>query len=189
MPFGEYIPYRSFFRTFSDKVDLVAKDFVAGDRTGLLRLGPATVGDVICFEVAYDGLVREPVRQGADLLVVQTNNATFGYTNESVQQLAMSRLRAIESGRSVVHISTVGISAVIRPDGTVVRRSGHFDQEVLEADVPLRTDRTVATRVGAAPEWALAGVGAALVLAGAWSGRDGARRRRRPGPGQTEGTR
>jgi apolipoprotein N-acyltransferase len=188
VPFGEYIPYRSFFRTFSDKVDLVAKDFVGGDRTGLLRLGPATVGDVICFEVAYDGLVREPVRQGADLLVVQTNNATFGYTNESVQQLAMSRLRAIESGRSVVHISTVGISAVIRPDGTVVRRSGHFDQEVLEADVPLRTDRTVATRVGAAPEWILAGVGTALVLAGAWSGRDTARRRRRPGPGQTEGT-
>jgi apolipoprotein N-acyltransferase len=188
VPFGEYIPYRSFFRTFSDKVDLVARDFVGGDRTGLLRLGPATVGDVICFEVAYDGLVREPVRQGADLLVVQTNNATFGYTNESVQQLAMSRLRAIESGRSVVHISTVGISAVIRPDGTVVRRSGHFDQEVLEADVPLRTDRTVATRMGAAPEWVLAGVGTALVLAGAWSGRNTARRRRHPGSGQTEGT-
>jgi apolipoprotein N-acyltransferase len=89
----------------------------------------------------------------------------------------------------VVHISTVGISAVIRPDGTVVRRSGHFDQEVLEADVPLRTDRTVATRVGAAPEWALAGVGIALALAGAWSGRDVARRRRRRRSRQTEGTR
>jgi apolipoprotein N-acyltransferase len=189
VPFGEYIPYRSFFRRFSDKVDLVARDFVGGDRTGLLRLGPATVGDVICFEVAYDGLVRGPVEQGADLLVVQTNNATFGYTNESVQQLAMSRLRAVESGRSVVHISTVGISGMIRPDGTVVQRSGHFDQEVLEADVPLRTDQTVATRVGAGPEWALAAVGLALAVAGAWSGRAAARRRWLPRTRRTEGTR
>jgi apolipoprotein N-acyltransferase len=188
-PFGEYIPYRSFFRRFSDKVDLVPRDFVKGDKVGVLPMGPATVGDVICFEVAYDGIVRGTVEHGADLLVVQTNNATFGFTNESVQQLAMSRLRAIESGRSVVHISTVGISAVIRPDGTVVQRSGHFDREVLEADVPLRTDRTVATRVGAWPEWLLAAAGLALVLAGARAGRDAsARRRRLPGRRRTEGT-
>jgi apolipoprotein N-acyltransferase len=188
VPFGEYIPYRSFFRFFSDKVDLVTRDFAKGDRIGLLQLGPARIGDVICFEVAYDGLVREPVAQGADLLVVQTNNATFGYTNESVQQLAMSRLRAVESGRSVVHISTVGISAVIEPDGTVVRRSGHFDQEVLEADVPLRTAKTVATRVGEGPEWLLAGAGLVLALLGARSGRGVARRRPLPATRQNEGT-
>jgi apolipoprotein N-acyltransferase len=176
VPFGEYIPYRSFFRFFSDKVDLVSRDFAKGKGIGLLDLGPARIGDVICFEVAYDGLVREPVAQGADLLVVQTNNATFGYTNESVQQLAMSRLRAVESGRSVVHISTVGISALIEPDGTVVRRSGHFDREVLEADVPLRTAKTVATRVGAGPEWVLAGTGLGLALLGL-----GSVRRRRAG--------
>ena len=151
-------------------------------------MGPARIGDVICFEVAYDGLVRAPVAQGADLLVVQTNNATFGYTNESVQQLAMSRLRAVESGRSVVHISTVGISAVIEPDGTVMRRSGHFDQEVLEADVPLRTAKTVATRVGEAPEWLLAGAGLVLALLGARSGRGVARRRLLRATRQTEGT-
>jgi apolipoprotein N-acyltransferase len=189
VPFGEYIPYRSFFRFFSDKVDLVTRDFAKGDKIGLLQLGPTRIGDVICFEVAYDSLVREPVEQGADLLVVQTNNATFGYSNESIQQLAMSRLRAVESGRSVVHISTVGISAVIDPDGTVVRRSGHFDQEVLEADVSLRTAKTVATRVGEAPEWLLAGAGLVLALLGARSGRGVARRRLLPATRRTEGTR
>lgn len=164
-PFGEYIPYRSFFRHFSDKVDLVSKDFTKGTRTGLLTVGATKLGDVICFEVAYDGLVRDSVQAGANLIAVQTNNATFGYTDESVQQLAMSRLRAIESGRSVVHISTVGISAIIRPDGSVEQRSGHFTQESLEAEVPLRTSQTIATRVGAWPEWILAGIGVILTVA------------------------
>lgn len=183
VPFGEYIPYRSFFRRFSDKVDLVRRDFAAGDRVGLVPLGPALAGTVICFEVAYDDLVRSSVAQGADLLVVQTNNATFGRSDESVQQLAMSRLRAIESGRSVVHISTVGISAIIAPDGTVVRRSGHFRQEVLESDVALRTRQTVSTRVGAAPEWLLAGLALGLLVAGA------AARRRAASAGERTGRR
>ncbi|MDQ1293663.1 MAG: apolipoprotein N-acyltransferase, partial [Actinomycetota bacterium] len=122
-PFGEYIPYRSFFRLFSDKVDLVRKDFVGGPRTGTINTPAARLGPVICFEVAYDSLVRDQVLDGADILTVQTNNATFGRTDESVQQLAMSRLRAVETGRSVIHISTVGISALIAPDGTPLATS------------------------------------------------------------------
>lgn len=171
-PFGEYIPYRSFFRVFSDKVDLVRRDFAPGDRVGVLAAGNVRLGDVICFEVAYDSLVRDPVRDGANVLVVQTNNATFGYTDESIQQLAMSRLRAVESGRAVVHISTVGVSALISPDGHVMTRSGHFTQQVLQARLPLRTGQTVATRLGEFPEVGLAAVG--LLLAAA------ARLRRRP---------
>jgi apolipoprotein N-acyltransferase len=165
-PFAEYIPYRSFFRRFSDKVDLVRLDFHAGSGPGVLPMGRARVGDVICFEVAYDGLVRDTVRGGATLLAVQTNNATFGYSDESVQQLAMSRLRAVESGRSVVHISTVGISALIRPDGSMVRRSALFRQDVLQAELPLRTAGTPATRVGSWPEALLAILGLGLGLAG-----------------------
>ena len=78
----------------------------------------------ICFEVAYDQLMRDSVEAAGDdesLLVVQTNNATFGYTDESEQQFAISRIRAIEHGRSVVHVSTVGVSGFIAPDGTVTR--------------------------------------------------------------------
>jgi apolipoprotein N-acyltransferase len=172
-PFGEYIPFRSFFRLFSSKVDLVRQDFVGGRTVGVLPAGPAHLGDVICFEVAYDDLVRDPVRDGADLLVVQTNNATFGYTPESVQQLAMSRVQAVATGRSVVHISTVGVSALILPDGSVSARSGHFDAEVLTGRLPLRTAQTLATRLGAAPELVLAGLGLALLGLGRLRARSG----------------
>jgi len=174
-PFGEYIPYRSFFRMISTQVDLVARDFAAGSTVGVLPVGPATLGPVICFEVAYDDLVQDPVRAGADLLVVQTNNATFGYSDESVQQLAMSRLRAVETGRSVVHVSTVGVSALFAPDGTALDTSGLFTRDVLQARLPLRTGLTPAVRLGPVPEALLAGAAVLAVAAGALR-----RRRRTP---------
>ena len=161
VPFAEYIPYRSFFRHFSSKVDLVSRDFVAGDTVGIFRVpsrraGTLVVAPVICFEVAYDGLMRDGVEAGANLLVVQTNNATFGYTDESAQQLAISRLRAIEHGRSVVHVSTVGVSALITPDGTAHQRSALFTPALLSGDLPVRTQITLADRVGPWPAHAVA---------------------------------
>ncbi|NLT57290.1 MAG: apolipoprotein N-acyltransferase [Actinomycetales bacterium] len=183
-PFAEYIPFRSFFRVFSDKVDLVRRDFVPGERVGVLSVGPARVGDVICFEVVHDGLVRDTVRAGADLLAVQTNNATFGYTDESVQQLAASRLRAVETGRAVVHVSTVGVSALIAPDGALLQRSDHFQQQVLTGRLPLRTATTPAVHLGPIPEYLLAAAGVTLALLGARTrgGRVLARRARLPIP-------
>jgi apolipoprotein N-acyltransferase len=169
VPFAEYIPYRSFFRHFSDKVDLVYSDFIAGKTVGVFRVparngGTISAGPIICFEVAYDGLIRDTVDHGANVLLVQTNNATFGFTDESVQQLAISRIRAIEHGRSIVHVSTVGVSAMITPDGTAHQRSTLFTSAVLAADLPLRTEITVADRVGPWPE-NLAGAGLATMLA------------------------
>jgi apolipoprotein N-acyltransferase len=169
VPFAEYIPYRSFFRHFSDKVDLLTTDFAAGKGAGVFRVpaqggGTISAGVVICFEVAYDGLMRDTVGQGANVLLVQTNNATFGLSDESVQQLAISRIRAIEHGRSVVHVSTVGVSAMITPDGTAHQRSALFTSAALSAELPLRTERTIADRVGAWPE-GLASGGMALMLA------------------------
>jgi apolipoprotein N-acyltransferase len=177
VPFGEYIPYRSFFRQITSAVDLVPRDFAAGDRVGLLDAAGTPLGTLICFEVVDDGLVADTISAGAQLLVVQTNNATFGFTDESVQQLAMSRLRAIEYGRAVVHISTVGVSGLIAPDGTVLRRSGLFTADVLQTSLPLRSALTPAARLGAAPEAALSALGLLGALAGAGSL---ARRRRRP---------
>ena len=179
VPFGEYIPSRGFFRHFSDKVDLVARDFVSGHRVGELQLGPAKVGVAICFEVAYDSLLRDTVDHGAQLLVVQTNNATFGYTDEASQQLAMSRLRAVEHGRAVAHISTVGISALIEPDGRVVQRTKLFTPALLQAALPLRSSMTLSDRLGVWPEVALALLGIGGVAWGALSSR---RRRRTVGP-------
>ncbi|MEP6650177.1 MAG: apolipoprotein N-acyltransferase [Lapillicoccus sp.] len=171
VPFGEYIPNRDFFRRFSDKVDLVRADFAAGPGPVLFRVpaasgGELVAGPTICFEVAYDDLVGANVGLGANLLLVQTNNATFGYTAESVQQLAISRIRAMEHGRSIVHVSTVGVSALITPDGTVHQPSALFTRTVLSGSLPLRSARTVATMVGPWPEYAACLAFAVVMLAG-----------------------
>ena len=178
VPFAEYIPFRSFFRQLSDKVDLVRADMVAGTGSAVFRVpaasgGLVAAGPVICFEVAYDGLMRDTVRAGSNVLLVQTNNATFGYTDESEQQLAISRVRAVEHGRSIVHVSTVGVSALITPDGTAHQRTALFTSALLAGDLPLRTAATVADRVGGWPEYLACGAVVLLLL------RRGVPRRRR----------
>jgi apolipoprotein N-acyltransferase len=119
---------------------------------------------VICFEVAYDGLVRDVVNGGAQVLVVQTNNATYNGTHQPAQQMAISRLRAFETGRDVLVTATSGISAVVRADGSVAQQAPEQVARTLVAPVPLRDGRTIATRLGGWPEWLLAAAG--LLAAG-----------------------
>ncbi|MDX6268730.1 MAG: apolipoprotein N-acyltransferase [Frankiales bacterium] len=166
VPFGEYIPYRSLIRKVTNKVDLVPNDFARGTRPGVLQLGPVRLADVICFEVAYDGVVRDAVRGGGRLLVVQTNNATFGRSGETSQQLAMSRLRAVELGRSVIIAATSGESAVIAPDGTLLHHTKLFTRDITVQRVPLRSGTTVASHLGAWPELVLALVALGAVFTG-----------------------
>ncbi|MBN2177048.1 MAG: apolipoprotein N-acyltransferase [Demequinaceae bacterium] len=181
VPFAEYIPIRGFARVFSSAVDRVQTDMIAGGEAGIIgvpsdRLGrDVSVGVVICFEVAYDGLVRDTVTGGGEILVVQTNNANFGLTPESVQQLAMTRFRAIEAGRAAVQASTVGVSAVVMPDGRIVSQTRLFTADYLLEEVPLRTSTTPATRIGGYLEWIFllaplmaASVAGALSLRGRW---------------------
>ncbi|MEU8568194.1 apolipoprotein N-acyltransferase [Streptomyces pathocidini] len=176
VPFGEYVPFRDQLSKVITRLQRVPRDFYPGDRTGVLQTGPARLGDVICFEVAYDEIVRDTVGAGARALVVQTNNATYGRTGQPEQQLAMSKLRAVEHGRAVVTAATSGISAVVAPDGTVQQRTEEFTRDVLTARLPLRDDTTVADRVGAGPEWALAMVGVLSCAAAIVLGRRGLRR-------------
>ncbi|HEY3503449.1 MAG TPA: apolipoprotein N-acyltransferase [Actinocatenispora sp.] len=166
VPFAEYIPMRSLARKVTDKVDLVRSDFVAGHRVGTLAVGPATVGDVICFEVGYDNLVRDTVTHGANLITVQTNNADFD-TAESKQQLAMVRLRAVEHGRPALMASTVGVSAFVDADGTVHDETGFNTRATFEQTTRLGTGTTLATRLGVIPEIVLAAAAAAGLLAAA----------------------
>jgi apolipoprotein N-acyltransferase len=169
LPFGEYIPiFRGFLRKVITRFDRVG-EFAKGRTPGSLRLGPVRIGDVICFEVAYDGIVRDVAN--APLLVVQTNNATFGRTSLPPQQFAMSRLRAVEHGRTMLVASTSGISGIIAPDGRVLDRSAEFTPDIQVRRVPLRTARTVADRLGGAPEWWLAALGLAAAGAAAWRSR------------------
>jgi apolipoprotein N-acyltransferase len=175
-PFGEYVPYRDFFRLFSPYVDR-ASDFVPGNGDGAVDIGPVRVGIATCYEVVFDDLVRQSVRSGAQVLAVPTNNATFGYTQMTYQQQAISRVRAVEHGRTVLVAATSGVSAVIGPDGTVKQETRLFTPAALVAGVPLRSGTTLATRLGPAPEWALVtlgvvGVAAALMMRGRSSTED-----------------
>jgi apolipoprotein N-acyltransferase len=166
VPFAEYIPLRSIARMVSDKVDLVARDMIGGKTAGVLRMGPAVIGDVICFEVAYDGLVRDTVTGGGQLLTVQTNNATFNGA-EASQQLAMVRLRAIEHGRDALMASTVGVSAFAGADGRVYDATTFNTQAVEVRRLHLGVGETLATRLGEWPEIGFAGLAALGLLAAA----------------------
>jgi apolipoprotein N-acyltransferase len=165
VPFAEYFPLESLLlpigRMITDEVDRVA-GFTPGQQPGVLAMGPVAIGNVICFEVAYDGLVRDTIRDGAQLLVVQTNNATFTEA-EARQQLAMVRLRAVEHGRESLMASTVGISGFAAPDSRVHHATGFFTRDVPLRTLTLTSHRTVATTVGAWPELLLAG-GAVFLL-------------------------
>lgn len=177
-PFGEYIPFRNFFRLLNPYVDR-AGNFVPGHGDGAVDIGGVRVGIATCYEVIFDDLVRQSVRSGAQVLAVPTNNATFGFTEMTYQQQAISRVRAVEHGRTVLVAATSGVSAVIAPDGNVEQETNLFTPAALVARVPLRSGTTLATRLGPAPEWALvtlgvAGVAASLVM----HGRPGARNRR-----------
>ena len=159
VPFGEYVPLRGLLESFISRLDRIPRDFVSGDVPGDLKLGPVTVADVICFDVAYDDAVRGAVAGGGELITVQTNNATYGHTGQVEQQWAISRLRAIEHARSVVVASTSGISGVIAPDGTVQQRAPEFERATIVAPVVTRASETLATRLGAWPGWAMTLVG------------------------------
>lgn len=167
VPFGEYIPMRDVFSRLTDKVDLVSRDMIAGEEIGTMDLaelgqGEGTAGLLICFEIAYEGLVQDVVDDGAEVIVVQSNNALFGDSDEAIQQLAQARVMAVLSGRSVVHVSTVGHSAIYSPEGRQIDFVDHWEQGTMVADVPLRTGTTPAVAAG---PWIAIGI-SALGVAG-----------------------
>jgi apolipoprotein N-acyltransferase len=184
VPFGEYIPFRSLISKITSLTQLQGIPFTPGHKTVIFDVGQIRLGDIICYEVGFDDLVRSEVVAGANLLSMQSNDATFEregpITAESGQQLAMARIRAVEFDRAVVVASTTGYSAIVAPDGQLISRTTMWTQAELEARVPLLTYDTLAERLGAWPEWAIvAGTTLALCLAIAQA--NIARRRSRSG--------
>ncbi|WP_085111296.1 apolipoprotein N-acyltransferase [Mycolicibacillus trivialis] len=162
-PFGEYLPWRGFFRHLSAYADR-AGYFVPVEGTGVVQAAGVPVGVATCWEIIFDRAPRESVRNGAQLLVVPTNNATFDAAM-STQQLAFAKARAVEHDRYVVVAGTTGISAVIAPDGRELGRTEFFQPAFLDQQVHLKTTLTPATRWGPAVQWLLAGLGLAALLA------------------------
>ena len=146
-PFGEYIPLRGIARIVSPYVDSVS-DFSSGESVDIHRVNEMNIAPVICYELLSDSLVRNAA-QKSDAIVVQTNSATFAGTSESAQQLAITRVRAVENAREIVSISTIGISAHIDINGNVLTRTDENVRAILEGDLQGVSNTTLASRLGA----------------------------------------
>ncbi len=153
--FGEYIPVRPLVRRLgleqSGQLARIPRDMLSGDRETPLRVGDLLVADAICFDIAYDDGLHAQVRNGAQLMTVQTSNATFIFTDQIDQQFAITRLRAIETGRWLAVASTNGLSGVVAPDGRVVATADPLTTAVLVEEVALMSGLTPAVRLGAWP--------------------------------------
>ena len=162
-PFGETMPMRDFFAKFSDYVDF-AGDFKPGDGPGVVSMAGVPVGVATCYEVSFDNAFRESVKNGAQLLTTPTNNATFGYSDMTYQQLAMSRLRATETDRAVVVAATSGVSAIVHPDGRVSQSTEIFTPAALVEQLPLRSGETFSVRFGSPLQWLMVIIGTVCAL-------------------------
>jgi apolipoprotein N-acyltransferase len=182
VPFGEYVPDRAFYEPFApDLIGLIQREYTPGVAAPFFDLEGVGVGLAICFDVIYDDVIWDGAREGAEIYMFQTNNADFRGTDENLQQLAFARMRAIETGRSVVNLSTVGTSQVITADGATIDGlpadlAGH-----MLTDVPLRTGltpavlagETIKTLIGWASIAALAALGAIVAWRSRQSGASG----------------
>ncbi|GAA2520436.1 apolipoprotein N-acyltransferase [Rarobacter incanus] len=149
VPFGEYVPDRGFYSRIVPKlIAMIARDYQPGQASNVFTVAGARAGTALCFDVAYDDVNQQAIRDGAQVLFVQSNNADFGRTDESIQQLDIARIRAIEAGRYLVNISTVGTSAVISSKGSIEQELPTHVAGALNAQVTLYDGTTLGIRVG-----------------------------------------
>ena len=170
VPFGEYIPFREYLSVLSKETAKVSVDMLPGEDPGVLRVdldgGELTAGIGICFEAAYEDVFAEATRLGGKLLIVPTNNSSFGYTAEATQQLQMVRLRAMSLSRSAMQVSTNGVSAIVRPNGAMRSVTGLYESAWRVEDIPLRTSLTFSAKYGEYVDAAAMGLAAFLFLTG-----------------------
>ena len=165
--YGEYIPARKLFARQFGRLADVPRDMLSGTRNEPLRIAGVPVADSICFDVAYDDGIFAQVERGAELLTVQTSNATFIHTDQVEQQFAITRLRAQETGRYLVVASTNGITGIVAPDGDVVTQAAQRTKTYVAADITLISAITPAVRLGPWPGRVCLGL-ALLGLVLAW---------------------
>jgi apolipoprotein N-acyltransferase len=151
VPFGEYVPFRKQLESWITEINKVPRDFARGDRPGLFDIDGVKVANLICFESAFGYQVRPLVHDGAEVLVVSTNNRSYRRSANSAQHLALSQMRAAETGRPVIQAAISGISAVIDANGNVHDRTHLFDRTLVDTTIEATTGQTLYVRWG---EWA-----------------------------------
>lgn len=160
-PFGEYIPLRSIAEKISPFVKNVS-DFSPGNVPKIFTIHSARIAPIICYELIDDRLL-EVAAKTSNLIVVQTNNATFGKSAQSVQQLSITRIRAIEHARNILSVSTTGTSAVIDYQGEIIQQTDMHEAAHIFATPALINTQTPRDKAG---DWALVGVLIWLVVLG-----------------------
>jgi apolipoprotein N-acyltransferase len=177
VPFGEWIPFRAQLLPLIPLLQQVGAQSVAGTRPGVLDVTaagrPVKIGDVICFELAYDQSIYRSITGGAQVLMVQSNNATYGGTGQIEQQFAITRARAMETRREIAVATTNSVSGFITRDGAIAIRTQEFTAQSMVVEMPLRNALTPAIRV--AP-WLERGLALVAVLACLAALLDGTRR-------------
>jgi len=170
VPFAEYVPDHDFWYSLApDLIGLISHGYTFGTRDGIFNVGTKKLGILICFEIAIDDISRDLVNSGATVILSQTNNSDFGRSDETFQQVAIAKLRAIETGRAVVNDSTVGVSAIFAPDGSTLAQLPTFEPGVMVTRVPLRTALTPAVVVGPAFDLAVNFLALAfMIFTGGW---------------------
>ena len=178
VPFGEYVPLRGLL-DFIPQLDRVPRDMIRGDGPVTFRAEQGTIGSVISYEGAYAGLIRSEARAGAELMVVATNEASFGRGAASDQLIAMTRVNAAAVGQYLVHAAITGRSAFITPAGVILDDTDLFTTSVIVERMAFRDGAaTIYTRYG---DWALlvAAVAAIAAVTAPGEGRPKGRRARR----------
>lgn len=161
VPFGEYVPLRDTLASVGIEVPLIPRDAVAGTDPAVVEIdGVATAAVAISWEVFFGRRARDGVLAGGQVLLNPTNGSSYTWTILQTQQVASSRLRAVETGRWVAQAAPTGFSAVMSDDGEVLARTGISEQAVIIYDIPTRRGHTVYTRVGDRPFIALAAAAA-----------------------------
>lgn len=179
VPFAEYVPDRPFWRALApDLIDLISRGYEFGTRDGIFELNGSKLGALICFEVAIDEIPRSLIQDGAEIILSQTNNADFGYSDETFQQAAIAKLRALETGRTVVNISTVGKSVIYGADGTVMSDLEWYQPGAMLESVELRSGVTPAVVLSQPFDIANALITSALAISIWWRNRIETPRRR-----------
>ena len=172
VPFGEYVPDRAFYNALApDLIGLIQREYTPGSNPPVVDVNGTTIGLAICFDVIYDDVIREGIGAGAEVLVFQTNNADFRGTDENLQQLSFARMRAIETGRSVVNVSTVGTSQIIRADGTTVTTLDTDEAGAMLEDVERRSGLTAGIVLGPWIQQLLLWGGLGALVVGWWRAR------------------
>ena len=152
VPYGEYVPLRALLESLGAPVGQIPRDAVAGAGPAILDLPDGRrLGVAISWEIFFGDRVRDGVLEGGSVIINPTNGASYTWTVLQTQQIASSRLRAVEAGRWVVQAAPTGFSAVIDPEGQVLERSDVSERRVIVAEVRQRDGLTWYSRLGDRP--------------------------------------